>query len=114
MAAAIGLPVGLIFLSPAGARYALTAGSVLLGFAPGLILERRWVRFHCGGSKRIRSLRFAAGMVGVVALWVGLEVAFSALTPAAFFKILRYALVGLWCSWGAPWLFVRFKLAGTE
>ncbi len=114
MAAAIGLPAGLILLSPTDARYAVTAGSVLLGFAPGMIVERRWVRFRCGGSKLRRSLRFVVGMVVVVALWAGLKVAFSTLTPAAFFQIVRYALVGLWCSWGAPWLFVRFRLAETE
>ena len=114
MAAAIGLSVGLILLSPAGARYALTAGSVLLGFTPGMILERRWVRFDCGGSILRRSLRFAVGMVVVVGLWAGLAAAFSALAPAAFFDILRYALIGFWCSWGAPWLFVRLSLANTE
>ncbi|MBW2432058.1 MAG: phosphatase PAP2 family protein [Deltaproteobacteria bacterium] len=114
MAAAIGLPIGLILLSPAGARTAVTAGSVLLGFAPGMILERRRVRFDCGGSTLKRSLRFVVGMVVVVALWAGLRIAFSALTPAVFFQILRYALIGLWCAWGAPWLFVRFRLAETE
>jgi hypothetical protein len=114
MAAAIGLSVGLILLSPAGARYAATAGSVLLGFTPGMILERRWVRFDCGGSILRRSLRFVVGMVVVVALWAGLKAAFSGLAPAVFFQILRYALIGLWCSWGAPWLFVRIRLAETE
>jgi membrane-associated phospholipid phosphatase len=113
MAAAIGLPIGLILLSPAGARYTVTAGSVLLGFAPGMILERRWVRFDCGGSIFRRLLRFAVGGVVVVALWAGLKVAFSTLTPETFFRILRYALIGLWCSWGAPWLFVRLKLSET-
>jgi hypothetical protein len=92
----------------------VTAGSVLLGFVPGMILERRRVRFHCGGSTFKRSLRFVVGMVVVVALWAGLKIAFSALTPAAFFQSLRYALIGLWCAWGAPWLFVRLRLANTE
>ncbi|MGD8993369.1 MAG: phosphatase PAP2 family protein, partial [Desulfobacterales bacterium] len=114
MAAAIGLSVGLILLSPVGARYAVPAGSALLGFTPGMILERRWVRFDCGGSILRRCLRFVVGMVVVVFLWAGLEVAFSGLAPAVFFRILRYALMGLWCSWGAPWLFVWFKLADTE
>jgi hypothetical protein len=53
------------------------------------------------------------GGVVVVALWAGLKVAFSTLTPETFFRILRYALIGLWCSWGAPWLFVRLKLSET-
>ena len=114
MAAAIGLPVGLILLSPAGARTAVAAGSVLLGFAPGMILERRWVRFHSGGSTLRRLLRFAVGMVAVVALWAGLRVAFAALTSAVFFQILCYTLIGLWCSLGAPLLFVRLKLGNAE
>ena len=29
-------------------------------------------------------------------------------------RMIRYALVGLWAGLGAPWLFVRLKLAGTE
>jgi membrane-associated phospholipid phosphatase len=114
LAAAIALPMGLIVLNPEGARYAMSAGGVLLGFVPGMILERRWVRFCCAGSRLTRFLRFVVGMVVLVALWAGLKVVFAGLAPAVFFRILRYALIGLWCAWLAPWLFVRLRLAEIE
>lgn len=114
IAASIVLPLGLIILNPEGTRYALNAGSVLLGFAPGIILERRWVRFRSGGSLLRQSLRFVVGMLVIIGLWAGLSLALAEFSPATFFLVLRYALVGLWCAWGAPWLFVRLRLAATE
>lgn len=112
--AAIALPMVLIILRPNGAPYALSAGGVLLGFVPGIILERRWVRFRSAGNLKTRTLRFAAGIAILLGLWLGLRLAFAEMAPATFFRILRYALAGLWCALGAPWLFVRLRLAATE
>jgi membrane-associated phospholipid phosphatase len=111
---AIGVPIGLILLIPEGARYALSAAGVLLGSAPGLILERRWVGFCSAGRPGKKILRFAAGLVVLIALWAGLKAAFAGLAPEAVLRVLRYALIGLWCALGAPWLFVRLKLAETD
>jgi hypothetical protein len=47
-------------------------------------------------------------------LWGGLRIAFSTMEPAALLRFIRYTLVGLWGGFGAPWLFVRLKLAETE
>ncbi len=114
LAAAIALPTVLIWFNLDGARYSLLAASVLLGFAPGMILERRWVRFHSDGSWLKRSVRLVVGLVILGALWKGLKVIFDGLAPQTLFRILRYTLMGLWCAWGAPWLFVRLKLARAE
>jgi hypothetical protein len=43
-----------------------------------------------------------------------LRIAFSTTEPAALLRFIRYTLVGLWGGFGAPWLFVRLKLAETE
>jgi hypothetical protein len=40
-----------------------------------------------------------------------LRIAFHQLEPDAVYRVYRYALVGLWGGLGAPWLFVRLKLA---
>jgi membrane-associated phospholipid phosphatase len=114
LSVAIGVPIGLILLIPEGARYALSAAGVMLGSAPGLILERRWLGFCAAGRPGKKILRFAAGLVVLVALWAGLKVAFAGLAPEAVFRVLRYALIGLWCALGAPWLFVKLKLAETD
>ena len=111
---AVGLPILFICVNPKGSIYALNAGSVLLGFAPGIILERRWIRFCSGGRLLRRTLRFIPGFIVLIGIWMGLRIAFAGMEPVALFRIVRYALVGLWCALGAPWLFVRLRLAETE
>jgi undecaprenyl-diphosphatase len=111
---AVVLPILFICVNPKGSIYALNAGSVLLGFAPGIILERRWIRFCSGGRPLRRILRFIPGFIVLIGIWMGLRMAFAGMEPAALFRIVRYTLVGLWCALGAPWLFVRLRLAETE
>ena len=113
-AAGIILPTLLLFISPRGSRYALSACGALLGFLPGIALERRCIRFRCAGSLLKRFLRFAAGLFVLAGIWLGLRLAFSGLEPAALFRVVRYAAVGLWGALGAPWLFVRLRLSETE
>ena len=111
---AVVLPILFICVNPKGSIYALNAGSVLLGFAPGIILERRWIRFCSGGRPLRRILRFIPGFIVLIGIWMGLRMAFAGMEPAALFRIVRYTLVGLWGALGAPWLFVRLRLAETE
>lgn len=114
IASAIVLPILLILIHPKGSLYALSAAGVLLGFAPGVVLERRWVRFCCEGSFMRQILRFGAGIIVLFGIWMGLRVAFAGLEPVPLFRVVRYALSGLWCALGAPWMFVRLRIAETE
>lgn len=43
--------------------------------------------------------------------WLVILLLFSAMEPAPVFRFIRYFLVGLWGGFGAPWLFVRLKIA---
>ena len=113
-AAAVILPILLISVSPQGSRYALSACGTLLGFLPGIALERRWIRFRSGGSFLKRSLRLAVGLIILLGLWLGLKSAFAGLEPLSLLRVVRYAAVGLWCALGAPWLFKRLRLAEAE
>ena len=114
MGLAVVLPILCIWVNPKCSLNALNAASVLLGFAPGIILERRWIRFCSGGRLSKRILRFISGFIVLIGIWMGLRIAFAEMEPVALFRIVRYALVGLWCALGAPWLFVRLRLAETE
>ena len=114
MGLAVVLPILFICINPKDSIDALNAGSVLLGFAPGIILERRWIRFCSGGRPFRKILRFIPGFIVLIGIWMGLRIVFAGLEPVALFRIVRYTLVGLWCALGAPWLFVRLKLAETE
>lgn len=114
IAAAVLLPIVLILINPKESPYALSACGVLLGFGSGIILERRWIRFRAGGSLLKKFLRYAAGMLVLFAIWMGLRSGFAGLEPAGVFRVARYTLVGLWAGLGAPWLFVRLKLSEVE
>ena len=114
MATAVLLPGVLILVSPKGAHYALSAGGVLLGFGSAIVMERRWVRFCFGTGVWKKLLRYLAGMLVLVSLWMGLRYGFAGLEPVWLFRVVRYALVGLWAGLGAPWLFVRLGFAETE
>ena len=104
------LPAILIVISPSADPNCLTAGSTLLGFCCGVALERRWVGFKTGGFWWKRLIRYLMGLIILVCIWLGLKIAFKGLPLDSVFRVIRYTAVGLWCSIGAPWLFVRLKL----
>ena len=109
-----GLPVLLILVTPAGNHGLLTALGALMGVATGVVLERHWVRFCCDGPWWQRVIRYLVGIVILFGIWLGLRFAFYQLEPAGLYRVVRYALVGIWGGLGAPWLFVHLKLAGKE
>ena len=109
-----GLPVLLIILNPTGNPYMITMASALMGVGTGVVLERRLVRFCTDAPGWKRVIRYLFGIAVLFGLWLGLRVAFSGLEPANLFRTIRYVLVGLWGGLGAPWMFVRLKLAETE
>jgi len=107
-------PLILILLNPAGDKYVLSMVSVLMGVCAGFALERRFVRFSCEGVWWKRTIRYLLGVVVLFGLWGGLKLAFSGMEPAGLLRFIRYALVGLWGGVGAPWMFVRLRLAEEE
>ena len=72
------------------------------------------VRFSSQGRWWKKAIRYLAGVVVLFGLWAGLKLAFSGMEPAGLLRFVRYALVGLWGGVGAPWVFVRLRLADSE
>ena len=114
MVLSLVLPILLIFLNPAGNRYVFSLIAALMGLSAGFVLERRFVRFNSHGLLWKRIIRYLLGVSILFGLWGGLRIAFATLEPATLLRFIRYVLVGLWGGLGAPWLFVRLKLAETE
>jgi len=111
---AVALPLLLFWSLPAVDHNAIAAAATLLGMGVGLALERRWVRFETNRVWRTNLLRLLVGMVGVAVFYLGLRVAFAGLEPEPLWRFVRYASLGLWCAWGAPWLFIQLRLASSE
>ncbi|MFQ5923481.1 MAG: phosphatase PAP2 family protein, partial [Anaerolineales bacterium] len=83
------------------------------GIAVGVALGVRYLDFDAGGLLWKRAARFLLGVAVVAAIFFGLRVIFPGEGESlyAVFRFVRYGLVGLWISLGAPWFFLRLGLA---
>ena len=97
-----------------------TMGGLFLGMALGyLAMDRRFpFRANRGadGGKALLGqlvLRYAVGMAGTVVVYALLKRWFPSQGKPwfPFFHFLRYALVGFWVTAGAPWVFLKTRLA---
>lgn len=82
----------------------------------GVMMERARVRFEVGGALQQRALRYVVGVIVLFLLWRGLKMVFGLFTDEGttlylILRGIRYGLLGLWVTWGAPALFVRLRLA---
>lgn len=109
---AVAVPALMMLLYPHEAT--VTAGATLMGMGVGFAIDRRWVHFETAGAAWQRALRFALGIAGLLVLYTGLKAAFAPLTPVLFWRFIRYTLIGLWGSIGAPWAFIQAGLANRR
>ncbi|MBE0687610.1 MAG: phosphatase PAP2 family protein [Anaerolineaceae bacterium] len=91
----------------------ITASTAWLGIVIGVVLITRTIplgKITSSNTKKI--VRFIIGLIGVMILWAGLRLIFPDDIPfvSESLRFIRYFLVGLWISAGAPYLFVRLKL----
>jgi len=111
LAAALLVPALLLVLFRAGDEAVITPIAVLMGMGPGIALERRFVGFEPGGAWAKKALRLLLGICIIAALYLGAHAAFSGLEPELLSRLVRYSVIGLFTTFGAPWLFVRLRLA---
>ncbi len=121
--AQIGLVIGVAALAlaiqpgllapdyPSTLNETVSALGVFLGAGIGFALEVRHVRFDARGVWWKRALRLGVGLAVVVGLRFGLKAALAGLGPDWVWRLVRYAVLGLWMALGAPWVFVKVGLA---
>ncbi|MFP3043340.1 phosphatase PAP2 family protein [Treponema primitia] len=126
MIAAAIIALGMISLYPSDR----SLGGLFLGFGAGYALMLQYFPFAArpGISVAARCLRYILGFAGGVLIYRGFKVLFpgqgsifSALpywgAASPFYELgrfVRYGLLGLWASAGAPRLFLRFRLAEPQ
>ena len=111
---AVLIPLLMLLILPSPDEITVTSIGLLWGASIGFALERRWVRFESGGKVWKQAVRFLVGVAIVLALRFGLKAAFDGLQPEMAFRVVRYAIMGLWFAAGAPWLFVATRLAKRQ
>ncbi len=114
LALAVAVPLALLLLYPLGDVPKVTG--VLMGTGVGLALTRRVAPFSADGPLWQRAARFLVGAVVLLGLYFGLKLVFPGEGEPLYFamRLMRYALVGLWVGFGAPWLFLRLRLASSS
>ncbi|MCS6774311.1 MAG: phosphatase PAP2 family protein, partial [Thermoflexales bacterium] len=104
--------LGLAALLPPALMLAYMDGVVLgtlWGALIGLTLEAERVRFDHRAPLLSQVLKLVLGIGVVLALRFGLR---AILPEGDLSDFLRYAVIGLWVTFGAPWAFVQLRLAG--
>jgi hypothetical protein len=98
---------------------AVGSAAVMCGFGSGFALMRRYCPYSAAGLWWQRVLRTIIGLAGLLILYFGL----SFITPGeeeisqSFYyalRFVRYAVLGLWISLGAPWLFTLLRPLRSE
>jgi len=128
----LGLLVGLLIAptpDPAEwARFAVQARSpshyftlagAFFGAASGFVLMLDRARFGTQGSGLQKAGRYFLGIAGVLAIYMGLDAIFGLIaadeTAAGYIlRYIRYASLGFWMTFGAPWAFLKLKLAARR
>lgn len=96
---------------------AMVSSGAFFGLTAGLVGFKQQGGFSTSGPLWKRILRYVLGMLGLLILYVGLDLFFKLFTPGGggwlvyLLQYVRYTLVGAWISLGAPWVFLRWKLA---
>lgn len=96
----------------------LTDGGLLVGVVTGIVLMQRSGGFPSAGRPAHHVSRVLIGTLGVLLTWRGLAVVFAAVAPDGSplgdtLRYIRYALLGLWVTLAAPWLFRRLRLSAA-
>jgi membrane-associated phospholipid phosphatase len=100
-------------INPLNLSGAVTTSATLFGMLSGLFWFRnKYGKFTPGKTVEKKILSWIIGMIGVGLLYLGLKLIFPGGEDfvGAFFRFIRYALLGLWVSAVAPILFNRLKL----
>ena len=96
-----------------------TLAGAFFGATAGYSLMRQYARFQSTGDWLKRGLRYLLGIIGLLALYIGLDVLFAMLAPddsvlGYALRYIRYATVTFWVTFVAPWVFLKFRLAEAD
>jgi len=99
--------------APVSLSGTITSAAALFGLLAGVAWMAARGGWQASGPVWMRAARYVVGVIGVLLIWQGLGMVFprgEALLPYVL-RYIRYALLGLWVSAGAPLLFTKLKLS---
>jgi hypothetical protein len=99
--------------------YAFTLAGALFGAVTGYVLMKRYAPFDNQGSGMQQLGRYVLGIVCVLLLYTGLDIAFGRIaadetTIGYGLRYIRYASVTFLVTFLLPWIFIKIKLARRQ
>ncbi|HAV76219.1 MAG TPA: hypothetical protein DCX53_02585 [Anaerolineae bacterium] len=96
-----------------------TLAGAAFGTYAGYALMRHQARFDAKGTWSKRIIRYIVGIIGLLALYFGLDIIFATIAPdestlGYILRYLRYGLATFWATFLAPWIFLKTRLADLE
>jgi len=97
----------------------ITLGGFLFGAVAGIAQWQKHASFKMDGSALQKAGRYVVGMIGLFAIYLGLDVLFALIAPDAslagyILRYIRYASVAFWAMFVAPWVFIKIGLAERQ
>lgn len=111
--ASIACPLLMLLLIPNPLANEVVICATLMGGAIGLSFKQRYLKFHIAPSWMKRGLSYVLGILVFFMIYLGLKLLFTGLEPTSLFRFIRYALIGFYTVFIAPWMFVKLRLAST-
>ena len=95
-----------------------TLAGLLFGAIAGYSMMKSKANFQVKGSWGMKLGRYLVGIVGVVIAMYGLDMLFSLIAGdenvlGYILRYIRYGATAFWGLFGAPWLFLKLRLANT-
>src|SRR3972149_55438 len=106
---AIVIPLLLVALHPTSD--AAKSMGVILGMFALLPVEEKYICFDERTTWVKQIIKFVLGVTVIMAIRLGLKATFP---EQLIFDLIRYAAMGAWASLGAPWVFVKARLAESS
>ncbi len=110
------------FLAPAllasinANSWSVSAMGVLSGFLVGYCIIRERIKFEASGTISQKIIRFIIGISVLALFHYGLKSILPYMEHTVYLIIafIRFWIIGLWISAGAPWIFMRLKLVNSD
>jgi membrane-associated phospholipid phosphatase len=98
---------------PVNVNSTFTSAGIFFGLAAGAAWIMSMGGYQASGPVGKRAIRYVIGLIGVLIFYMGLGAVFPRGDGFVFYllRYLRYVMVGWWVAGGAPWAFIRLKLA---
>jgi hypothetical protein len=93
-----------------------TLAGAFVGAFVGRVLMKVSANFQTRGTLVQKVLMYILGIIGVIVALYGLDMVFSIISTdesvlGYILRYIRYGLTTLWVMYGAPWVFLKLKIA---